>query len=493
MKFKTPTQRFKLAKSSGEGLKGDKVKIKGNRAKVSSDEEGGFDDDFFQKPSNVSEFKFLNNVEPSSEEIDDVFASFAGESSKPPFGVVPKPDDNPQLKRPVIKKKPVPKFKLNRKPAPEPVLELPSSDDDDEESVMTPPPGLDEISSEDGSSMSSGSYSGSSVSGSESGTASESGSGSESGSYSSRSTRSSRSSGRKKSKSKKGKPSVDNPFGLSKEELVEAEKRDLLWRFNNLRSKGHKIPNFTMNSDLAQMRMTMGEIEHQREINYSKLQLQRYLVSATGVLEVGMSSKFIPKGLRGSLNGFGQHILNSMPEFDPIFEQMAEKEGGITRLFSTGNPTWDLFLAVGMSMLMFIQHRYTVGNHEPTEEDIQKRYPSLVKRVAMEEAEKMRKQEVEMARERFLNSHYSQGGMPAPAPRAVQQGIMPPQNRAPEFDPSVYAMSEKPKEQSLESVYAQTKPTGTMGKPPTQFSLETFAEQKTDGSEIKQQGGRLKI
>lgn len=491
MRFNTPKQRFKLARSKGEGLSGDKVLIKGRKPRESSDEEGGFDEDFFQKPSNVSEFKFLSNVEPSSEEIDDVFASFAGDNSKPPFGVVPKAEDNPAKKRPVIRKKPAPKFKLNRKPAPEPVLELPSSDDDDEESVMTPPPGLDEISSEGGSSMSSGSYSesGSSVSGSESGS---------SGSYSSgstRSSRSSRSSGRRKSKSKskKAKPSVDNPFGLSKEELVEAEKRDLMWRFNNLRSKGHKIPNFTMNSDLAQMRMTMGEIEHQREINYSKLQLQRYLVSATGVLEVGMSSKFIPKTLRGSLNGFGQHILNSMPEFDPIFEQMAEKEGGITRLFSTGNPTWDLFLAVGMSMLMFIQHRYTVGNHEPTEEDIQKRYPSLVKRVAMEEAEKMRKQEVEMARERFLNSHYGQGGMPAPVPRAAQQGIMPPQNKAPEFDPSVYAMSEKPAEQSLESVYAQTKPTGTMGRPPTQFSLETFAEQKTDGSEIKQQGGRLKI
>jgi flagellar motor protein MotB len=95
--------------------------------------------------------------------------------------------------------------------------------------------------------------------------------------------------------------------------------------------------------------------------------------------------------IKGKLNGFSDYILSNIDEFDPVFERMADKYGGIAGIGSTGNPFADLgiLMLTQLAMFFFVSNSRP-GTKAPTAEEIQEKYPNAVRDAATKMAEEMR-------------------------------------------------------------------------------------------------------
>lgn len=189
--------------------------------------------------------------------------------------------------------------------------------------------------------------------------------------------------------------SGNNPFGMSEMQLEEAEKQDLLARFNTMRQRGVKLSkNYTLRSSLAELRLEMGRIEHEQATHRSVQRLRRWLLMGVSGAQYATNSKFSPSFAKGRLNGFSDYVLSSLDDYDPIFEAMSEKYGGVIGIGgATGNPFWDLILLLGTQILMFVFMQHKAGVKPPTAEEIKKEHPDMIRQIATEMANKMREEE----------------------------------------------------------------------------------------------------
>ena len=344
MKFGTKKEKFKLNTTESEGLSGNKISLKGNKKKSSNDS-----------------FSLLNMDSTPKSDFDDVFDSIVNNEYDTP------PPKFKKKKKKKTKSKPVLNPIYESPPSPEPYSEPEDySSDEDEPEPFSPafdyPP---ELSDDDTKSIMSGLSSVSSYPLDE---------------------------GLKKMKrTRRREKTSSNPFGLSDDDMDLAEKQDLLNRFHILKSGGTKLTkNYTIKSSLSELRMEMGRIEHDREKGYAMLKLRRQTLAFCGGAEKLIGSRIVPKVARGRLNGFSEFVLDNLNEYDPVFEKLSERYGGFLGGGSTGNPILDLAIVMGSQIMMFMIMQYTSSSREPTEDEIRQKYPGLVKRVGMEEAEKMR-------------------------------------------------------------------------------------------------------
>ena len=185
-----------------------------------------------------------------------------------------------------------------------------------------------------------------------------------------------------------------NPYGLSDQQAEEAEKQDILARLHAMRSRGIRLSkNYTMRSSLPELRMEMGRIEHEQETQRSVQRLRRWLLAGVSGAQYATNSKFAPKFAKGKLNGFSDYVLGSIEDYDTVFERMSERYGGVIGIGSTGNPMVDLLMLMGTQMLMFIFMQHKTGVKPPTEEEIRKEHPDMVRRMALKMAGEMRAEE----------------------------------------------------------------------------------------------------
>lgn len=223
----------------------------------------------------------------------------------------------------------------------------------------------------------------------------------------------------------------DNPYGLSQQEAEEAEKQDILARLFAMRSRGVRLSkNYTMRSSLPELRMEMGRIEHEQDTQRSVQRLRRWLLAGVSGAQYATNSKYAPKIAKGRLNGFSDYVLGSIDDYDSVFERMSQQYGGVIGIGSTGNPLADLFMLIGTQMLMFIFMQHKTGVKPPSEEDIRKEHPDMIRTMALKMAGEMRAEEKrqeqdtrsrEVAR---LQEEYQ---------RSSRQTMMPPVYNAPDM------------------------------------------------------------
>lgn len=240
---------------------------------------------------------------------------------------------------------------------------------------------------------------------------------------------------------------------VSKEEEEEAEKQDLLTRLHTLKQQGVKLSkNYTPRSSLAELRMEMGRLEHERETQHSMNRLRRYFMAGVSGMEYVTSTKKAPNVVKGKLNGFSGYVANSLEDYDPIFERMSEKYGGVAGIGSTGNPLGDLLFLLLTHVMFFVFIEARPNNKPPTEDEIKRNHPELVRNMARDMAYQMREEErqreMQMAQEReqmrqnwinqqqrqyyappeqgIFEGHNQTGQAPIPAPQPVVNYSPPP-------------------------------------------------------------------
>ena len=183
-------------------------------------------------------------------------------------------------------------------------------------------------------------------------------------------------------------------FNLNKQEMEEAEKSDLLSRFHILKSNGTKLSkNYTTRSSLNELRMEMGRIEHQHTTKRSVQKLRRYLLTFASGSQFVTNSKYAPKIVRGKLDGFSDHVLGSIEDYDSIFEDMSEKYGGKSGIGSTGNPIVDLGVMMLSQIFLFIFMNHKTPAKPLTVDEIKTMHPELVREAAVNLATEIVQQE----------------------------------------------------------------------------------------------------
>lgn len=192
----------------------------------------------------------------------------------------------------------------------------------------------------------------------------------------------------------RSQPEPTNPYGLNDAELEEAEKQDILARLAAMRARGVKLSkNYTMRSSLRELQTEMGRIEHEQETARSVQRLRRWLLAGVSGVQYATNTKYSPKFAKGKLNGFSEFILNSIEDFDPVFERMSERYSGVIGIGNTGNPMVDLLMLLGSQIVMFLFMQHKAGVKPPTEEELKKQHPEMIRNLARDMAVKMREEE----------------------------------------------------------------------------------------------------
>ena len=195
------------------------------------------------------------------------------------------------------------------------------------------------------------------------------------------------------------KKSVDkNMFrGMSKQEGEEAEKNDLLARFHFLRQRGvHITKNYGPKSSLNEMRMEMGRIEHEQQMHRAIKINRRWFMLGASML-TNATDNYGPRLTRGRWHGFDKYLTTSIEDYDEPFERVSEHYGGIVGALTGGNPLYEIILLFGYQFLVYgfatNGAEQSRANESMSSDEIQRRYPNLIKEAVEVELNRRREDE----------------------------------------------------------------------------------------------------
>jgi hypothetical protein len=186
--------------------------------------------------------------------------------------------------------------------------------------------------------------------------------------------------------------SLDAELRMAEE---EQEKEILLARMHALKQRGVKLAkNYTVKSSLHELRMEWKRLEYETTTSRSVQRLRRWMLMLVSAAQFACDSSYAPGIIKGKLNGFSDYILSNIDEFDPVFERMADRYGGIAGIGSTGNPFADLgiLMLTQLAMFFFVSNSRP-GTKAPSAEEIQEKYPDAVRDAATKMAEEMRRKD----------------------------------------------------------------------------------------------------
>ena len=101
------------------------------------------------------------------------------------------------------------------------------------------------------------------------------------------------------------------------------EKRELLYQFDRLQKKGHKLPRqFNMASDLAEMRAEYERIKRNRSVDTSVAFQRKMVIAAVSGMEY-LNGKFDPFNVK--LDGWSEGVQDKITDMDDLFEELYDK------------------------------------------------------------------------------------------------------------------------------------------------------------------------
>jgi hypothetical protein len=207
---------------------------------------------------------------------------------------------------------------------------------------------------------------------------------------------------------------ADDSFGnrfrteRSRLESEMEEKKEILYQMDRLESKGYKLPrNFTMQSDLEEMRAEYHRIVREKEIDASvRFQRKAMMFLVSGV--EFMNTKFDP--ISAKLDGWSEQVHDKITDYDDIFEELHEKYKGTGQQMA---PELRLLLGVGgsafmyhLTQSMFKQSKTTL----PGVEEVLRSNPELMKQFQNAAMNQMQQQEAQQNRNSGMGGMGGGGG-----------------------------------------------------------------------------------
>jgi hypothetical protein len=169
------------------------------------------------------------------------------------------------------------------------------------------------------------------------------------------------------------------------------EKKEILYQMDRLESKGYKLPrNFSMQSDLEEMRAEYHRIVREKEIDASiRFQRKALMFLVSGV--EFMNTRFDP--IAAKLDGWSETVHDKINDYDDIFEELHEKYKGSGQKMA---PELRLLMGVGgsafmyhLAQSMFKQSKTTL----PGVEEVLRSNPELMKQFQNAALNQMQQQE----------------------------------------------------------------------------------------------------
>ena len=128
---------------------------------------------------------------------------------------------------------------------------------------------------------------------------------------------------------------------------IMREKQDILFQFQRLEKRGVHVPkDFTMSSDIDDLRYEFNRIREQLKIDNSISFSRKGLMFVVSALEM-MNTKYDPLNIE--LDGWSENIMDSMNEYDDIFEELYYKYKDSNNM----SPEMRLLLSLSGSAFMF--------------------------------------------------------------------------------------------------------------------------------------------
>ena len=166
------------------------------------------------------------------------------------------------------------------------------------------------------------------------------------------------------------KSSKINPY---KDELNE--KKEILYQLNRLKLKGATIAhNFTLNSNLDEMRQEYNKIVRDRDIDAS-IRFQRKMLMAFVTGTEYLNTRYDPFTIK--LEGWSEQVHENIQDFDDIFEELHVKYKSKGKSMP---PELRLFISLSGSAFMFhLTSKMFKESSIPGVEEVLKANPELMK------------------------------------------------------------------------------------------------------------------
>ena len=154
------------------------------------------------------------------------------------------------------------------------------------------------------------------------------------------------------------------------------EKKEILYQFDRLRSKGVKVPyDFNMNSNIHEMRSSYERIKREKEID-AAVRFQRKMMMGFVTGCEFLNTRYNPFSVE--LDGWSEQVHESVDDYDDIFEELHDKykDSG-----SNMAPELRLLISLGGSAFMFHLTKKMFSNSQlPKVEEVLQRNPDLMKK-----------------------------------------------------------------------------------------------------------------
>ena len=156
---------------------------------------------------------------------------------------------------------------------------------------------------------------------------------------------------------------------------IQNEKKEILYQLNRLSSKGARIPhNFTMNSNIEDMRNEYNKIIRDREIDTS-IRFQRKMLMAFVTGTEYLNTRYNPFTIQ--LEGWSEQVHENIDDFDDIFEELHLKYKSKGKAMP---PELRLFISLAGSAFMFhLTSKMFKECPIPGVEEVLKANPELMK------------------------------------------------------------------------------------------------------------------
>lgn len=163
---------------------------------------------------------------------------------------------------------------------------------------------------------------------------------------------------------------IINPY---KDELNE--KKEILYQLERLKSKGTKIQhNFTLNSNLDEMRQEYNKIVRDKDID-SSIRFQRKMLMAFVTGTEYLNTRYDPFAIK--LEGWSEQVHENIEDFDDIFEELHVKYKSKGKAMP---PELRLFISLSGSAFMFhLTSKMFKESSIPGVEEVLKANPDLMK------------------------------------------------------------------------------------------------------------------
>jgi len=166
----------------------------------------------------------------------------------------------------------------------------------------------------------------------------------------------------------------EQPRNNMQDEMTE--KKEILYQFDRLRSKGVKVPyDFNMNSNIHEMRSSYERIKREKEID-AAVRFQRKMMMGFVTGCEFLNTRYNPFSVE--LDGWSEQVHESVDDYDDIFEELHDKykDSG-----SNMAPELRLLISLGGSAFMFHLTKKMFSNSQlPKVEEVLQRNPDLMKK-----------------------------------------------------------------------------------------------------------------